>query len=166
MQTVERVQAPRFRFKVTCRDKHGNVKWEEDFLNLVVTVGKNKLLDEMFAGSAYTAAWYMGLVDSSGFSAYAAGDTMSSHAGWAESTAYSNANRPTMAFSAASAGSKATSSAVVFNINGTATIKGVFVVTNNTKGGTTGTLYSAGSFSADRSVVNGDTLNVTWTASA
>jgi hypothetical protein len=41
-----------------------------------------------------------------------------------------------------------------------ATIAGAFLVDNSTKGGTTGTLYGAGDFNADRSVSNGDTLNV------
>lgn len=136
-------------------------KWREDFRNLVVTVGKNDLLDKYFSGSAYTAAWYLGLIGSTGYSAIAAGDTMASHAGWTESTAYSNANRVTLAFSAASGGSKATSSAASFNINATDTIKGGFATTSNTKGGTTGILYSAGLFSGgDKAVANGETLNV------
>lgn len=162
---TEVIEAPYFTYNVECIGADGQVKWRETFHNLVTTAGKDDLLDKYFAGSTYTAAWYLGLVDSSGFSAYAAGDTMASHAGWTESTAYSNSNRVTLAFAAASGGSKATSSAASFSINGTATIKGAFTATNNTKGGTTGILYSAGSFSSDRSVINGDTLNVSVTLS-
>lgn len=135
-------------------------KWDHVFLNTVLTTGKNDLLDKYFAGSAYTAAWYMLVISSSGYSAINALDTMASHAGWTESTAYSNSNRPTCAFSAASAGSKALSSALAFNINATDTLKGAGIVTNNTKGGSTGILYSAGLFSGgDRPVINGDTVN-------
>jgi hypothetical protein len=135
-------------------------KWCEDFRNTVVTVGKNDLLDKYFTGSGYTAAWYLGLIGSTGYSAIAAGDTMASHAGWTESTVFSNANRVTLAFSAASGGSKATSAAASFNINGTDTIKGAFATTSNTKGGTTGILYSAGLFSGgDKAVASADTLN-------
>ncbi len=141
-------------------------KWTDEIQNLVTTAGKNDLLDKYLSGSGYTATWFLGLVDNSGFSAYAAGDTAASHAGWTESTAYSNANRPTPSFGSASAGSKATT-ATAFNINATATINGCFLISNNTKGGTTGILYSAGSFSGgNRAVANGDTLNVTYTASA
>lgn len=141
-----------------------DVIWREDRLNLVFTAGKNDLLDKYFAGSTYTAAFYMGLVDGASSPTYANGDTMASHSGWTESTAYSNTNRVTLAFSAASAGSKALSSAATFNINATATIAGAFFATNNTKGGTTGICYSGSNFTGgNRSVSSGDTLNVSAT---
>jgi len=141
-------------------------KWVDEVENLVTTVGKNDLLDKYLAGSAYTAAWYLGLVDGASSPTYNAADTAASHAGWTESTAYSNANRPTPSFNAAASGSKATT-ATAFNINATATIAGVFLISNNTKGGTTGILYSCGNFTGgNRAVANGDTLNVTYTASA
>jgi hypothetical protein len=151
-------------YTVTCIGADGQIKWEDTFKNLVVTVGKNDLLTQYFKGAAYTAAWYLGLVDGASTPTYSAADTMSSHAGWTESTAYSNGTRPAPSFGTASAGSLATT-ATAFNINGTATIAGAFMTTNNTKGGTTGTLYSAGNFGGgNRSVANGDTLNVTYTA--
>src|SRR5487761_2548757 len=59
-------------FTATCRDKDGNVLWEEQFHNLLTTVGKNLLLDEGLAGSAYTATEYMGLISSVSYSALAA----------------------------------------------------------------------------------------------
>jgi hypothetical protein len=90
---------------------------------------------------------------------------MASHAGWTENTSYSNSTRVAPTFGTASAGSLATT-ATAFNINGTATIAGCFMVTNSTKSGTTGILYSAGSFTGgNKSVTSGDTLNVTYTAS-
>lgn len=153
------------RYHIECRDADGNLKWSDDIENLVTTVGKNDLLDKYLAGATYTAAWYLGLIDSTSYSAVAAGDTASSHAGWVESTAYSNSTRPAPSFNAASSGSKATT-ATTFNINGTATIKGCFLISNSTKSGTTGILFSAGLFTGgDKSVANGDTLNVTYTAS-
>jgi hypothetical protein len=59
------------------------------------------------------------------------------------------------------------SSPAVFSINGTTVVGGAFLISNNTKGGTTGVLFSASDFTSpgDRSVVNGDTLNVTYTFS-
>lgn len=150
-------------YTVECFDAAGNLKWSDQIKNLVVTVGKNDLLDKYFSGSAYTAAWYLGLINSGG--TYAAADTMSSHAGWTEATGYAAATRPAPSWGAASAGSKATT-ATAFSINATATIGGAFLTSNNTKSGTTGILYSAGNFTGgNRSVASGDTLNVTYTAS-
>lgn len=152
-------------YHVQCHDADGNLVWEDDITNLVPTVGKNFTLDTVLAGSAYTAAWFMGLVDGASAPTFAAADTAASHAGWTESTVYSNATRPAPAFSAAAAGVKSTSSAVVFNINATGTIAGAFVISNNTKGGTTGTIYSEGSFSGgNQPVVNTNTLSVTYSS--
>jgi len=152
-------------YNVQCVGPDGQVKWTDSIENLVVTVGKNDLLDKYFAGSAYTAAWYLGLVDGASTPTYAAGDTLASHAGWTESTAYTGTNRATVAWNAASAGSKA-STATSFSINATATIAGALLTVTQVRATTTGVLYSAGSFTGgNRSVANGDTLNVTYTAS-
>lgn len=161
----EHIDAPHFKYVFECRRADGSLRWSETIENLVTTAGKNHILDTEFAGAGYTAAWFLGLIDAAGYTAVAAGDTAGSHGGWAESVAYSQANRPTLAFNAASGGSKSTSAALAFSINATVTIKGGFVTTLNTKGGTTGTLYSAGTFAADRSLFNGDTLNVSLTVS-
>jgi hypothetical protein len=148
-------------YRVECFDRDGNLKWVEENPNLTVNAGLNDVLSQYFKGSTYTAAHYVGLIDNAAFSAIAAGDTMASHAGWAESTAYSNANRPTLTLgSVASQSVDNSASKAAFNVNATATIKGAFVTTNNTKGGSTGTLYGAAAFGSTRSVENGDTLNV------
>lgn len=155
------------RYTVECRDAAGNLKWSEVIDNLVTTVGKNDALDKYLAGSAYTAAWYLGLISSASYTTgVAVGDTAASHGGWTEDQNYSQGARPTAAFSAAAAGSKSLSSALTFSINATTTIKGCFLISNATKGGTSGILYSAGLFSGgDKAVGNGDTLNVSYTAS-
>ena len=151
-------------YTVECVGADGQVKWSETIKNLVVTVGKNSMLDNYFAGSSYTAAWYLGLVDGASSPTYNAADTMGSHAGWSEFTSYSESTRPAPTWSAASSGSKATT-ATSFSINGSGTVAGAFMTTNSTKSGTTGTLYSAGNFTGgSRTVASGDTLNVTYTA--
>lgn len=144
-------------------DRHGRLKWVDEGPNLIVTTGRNALLDECL-GTGSISAWYAGLINNAGFSAIAAGDTMASHAGWAESTAYTESARQTLSFSSASAGVKTTSAAVAFSINATVTINGIFIASNSTKGGTTGTLFAAKSFSAARSLFNGDTLQATYSA--
>ena len=151
-------------YTVECFDANGELKWAEEFKNLVVTVGKNYMLDQFFAGSNYSAVWYLGLVNGASSPTYNAADTMLSHAGWSEFTSYSESTRPAPSWSAATSGSKATT-ATAFNINGAGTVAGAFMTTDNTKSGTGGTLYSAGNFSGgSRTVASGDTLNVTWTA--
>lgn len=136
--------------------------------NTVTTPGKNDLLDKYLAGSAYTAAFFLGLISLTSFSAISAADTMASHAGWLEAglantPTYSNATRISAAWSSASAGSKALSAALGFLITGTGTVKGGFLTTVSTKDGTTGILFSAGLFTGgDKAVANTDTLNVSY----
>lgn len=154
-------------YNVECRDAEGNLKWSDTIENLVTTAGKNDLLDKLLAGSAYTAAWYLGLIGSTSYTTGpAVGDTSATHGGWVEDQSYSAGTRPSATFSnAAAAGSKALPSAVGFAINALKTIKGCFLISNSTKGGTTGILYSAGLFSGgDKGVDSGDTLNVSYTA--
>lgn len=146
-------------------------KWTDLAPNTVTTVGKNDLLDKYIAGSSYTAAFYMGLISSTSYSAIAAGDTMSSHAGWLEAgtannPTYSQSTRVAPSWSSASSGSKASSSNIVFSITSTGTAKGAFLTTVSTKDGTTGILFSAGLFTqGDRAVVSGDTINGSYTLS-
>ena len=163
---VFHVEAPHFKFEFECYGPDGKLKWRDGFRNTVVTSGKNDLLTNYFKGSAYTAAFFVGLVDNASFSAIAAGDTMASHAGWLEAVPYSNSTRPALTLGTPAAGSVDNSaSKASYTINATATINGAFVTTNSTKSGTTGTLYSAGSFGSTRAVVNGDTLNIQVTLS-
>lgn len=161
-------------YTVECIDSNGVLKWSDRIENLVTNVGKANILDTYLSGSAYTASWYLGLVDGTSVPSFSSTDTAASHTGWTESTAYSNSTRPAPAFNSATGtgggtgsagtGAKATT-ATSFNINASATIAGTFLITNNTKAGTTGVLYSAGAFTGgNKSVANGDTLNATYTA--
>lgn len=168
--SIEKVKAGGV-FTVKCFDGEGNLKWTAEKHNLVVNVGLKDMNDKYFSGSSYTAAWYIGLYGAAASNDPAAGDTMSSHAGWTEVTAYSESTRPAATFGAATTADPSvitnSSSVAVFSINGTTTVGGAFLTSNNTKGGTTGTLFSASDFAApgDRSVVSGDVINVTYTFS-
>lgn len=150
---------------IECHDINGELKWVEEFDNLVVTAGLNDVLDKTFKGSSYTAAWYVGLAD--GTPTFNAADTMSSHGGWTEITAYDESVRQTLTLGSVSGGSVSnTASKATFTINGTTTVGGAFVVSNSTKSGTTGTLYGGGAFNADRSLVDDDVITVTITLTA
>ena len=165
--SIEKVKAGGV-FTVTCFDKDGIQKWEAKTPNLVVNVGLQDMNTKYFSGSSYTAAWFLGLYGAAASNSPAAGNTMSSHAGWTEVTAYSQATRPACTFGTATTADPSvisnTLSVAVFTINGTTTVGGAFLTSDNTKGGSTGTLFSAADFQApgDRAVVSGDTLNVTY----
>ena len=154
-----------FHFK--CYDKDGNLKWEDSAKNLVVNTGLQDMNTKYFKGVTYTAAWYIGLVNNSGFSAYAAGDTLASHAGWTESTDYSGGNRGTATFGTATTADPSVinnvASPAAFSITGTVTIRGAFLCNVQSNSSTSGLLFSVSDFTGgNRSVVNGDTLNVTY----
>ena len=91
---------PRGKFHVK-QLRDGKVIAEFDVPNGIVDVGLNHILETEFHAGAQITAWYIGLVDNAGFSAFANADTMASHAGWAESSAYTEANRPTWTAGAA-----------------------------------------------------------------
>ena len=158
-------------FHVQCFDSEGKLKWEAEKHNLVVNVGLKDMNDKYFTGSSYTAAWYIGLYGSAATNDPAAGDTMASHAGWTEVTGYSQATRPAATFTAATTADPSvitnSGSAATFTINATVTVGGAFLTSDNTKGGSTGILFSASDFAApgDRAVVSGDTVTVTYTFS-
>lgn len=138
-----------------------------EVLNGIVDVGVNSLLDVGFRNQIQIATWYMGLVDNSGFTAFADADTMGSHTGWNEFTTYSEAARVTWSPDAATSRSISNSTTSAdFSINGSGTVKGIFITSDSTKSGTTGTLWATAAFASTVSVVNGDVLKVTYTISA
>ena len=147
-------------YEVQCfRD--GSLLWEESVYNLITTVGKNALLDRTFFSGLVTPTWYVGLVDTTSFSQFAATDTMSSHSGWIENDDYDEAARPAYTVVAASSGSMSNdASRALFSMNAIADIKGAFLTTVSTKNGTTGILYGEAAFGTSRNVVSGDVLSI------
>ena len=147
-------------------------EWDQD--NIVCTLGKNLALDSFLAGSAYTVTGpFLGLISSVSYSAVAAADTMSSHAGWLEAgiahaPTYSG-GRGTAVWSSAAAGAKALSAALSYTFTGTGTVQGAFLAFGTgavaTVDNTSGTLYSAGVFGTPQPVINGNVISVTYTAS-
>jgi len=158
-------------FEIKCHDKDGNLKWEAQSKNLVVNVGLAYMAGTALTSVAQITTWYIGLYGAGASNTPAAGDTMSSHAGWTEVVAYSNATRVAATFVTATTANPSvvtnTASPATFNINGTTTVGGAFLTSGSAKSGTTGTLFSAADFGSpgDRSVVSSDTLSVTYTFS-
>jgi len=152
-------------FVFKCYDKDGNLKWEDKAHNLVVNEGLQDMNQKYFDGTTYSAAWYLGLVNNSPSPTYAAGDTLASHATWTETTDYSG-NRKAVTFGTATTADPSvidnSGSPAQFSMTGTVTVAGAFLASVDT--GTSGILFSVSTFQSPgaRSVVSGDTLNVTY----
>lgn len=157
---------------------------EYRFRNGITNEGKNKLLNVMFHGATQIPDWFIGLIDNSGYSALAATDTYDDidqvANGWDEFQNYTDGNngddgttRPGWPEDAASGQTISNSSVAIFNITGTATVKGLFLVGGisnaNLKGNheSGGTLWATALFgSGDVDVASGDQLKVTYSVSA
>jgi hypothetical protein len=166
-------------YKVECRDADGKLKWNEEFPNLVVAVGKELMLDTLLrtSGTYTTVGPFLGLINNS--TTFAAADTMSSKT-WTELTTYTvggSAVRGTAVFAAASSTgttpsnvTTSTATAITYTMTGSATVYGCFLVTGtgavSTISSTAGTLYSEGNFSTAKTVTSGDTVSVTYSTTA
>ena len=156
-------------FHVQCFDKDGNLKWSTSEHNLVVNEGLQDMNTQYFKGSAYTAAFFLGLITGPGSgTSFAPTDTLASKA-WIEYTDYSGARKAVTFGTATNADPSVISNSASpssFTISGAGgVVAGAFLCTVSS--GTSGVLFSESDFQSpgDRTVVAGDTLNVTYTFS-
>lgn len=157
-------------YKVQCVGADGRVKWEEEMHNLVVNQGLQSMVSVFLDAGTQVTTWYIGLITGPGSgTTIAAGDTLSSHAGWTEFTNYSGARKAAVFGTATTADPSVIDNAASptsFTISGAGgTVAGAFLASVDT--GTSGVLFSASDFQSpgDRVVVSGDTLNVSYTFS-
>lgn len=156
------------RFLIECYDKDGLLKWSAEESNLVVNVGLQYMAGVALTSTTQITTWYIGLYGAGASNTPAATDTLATHGGWTEVTPYSG-SRPAASFAAATNANPSvvtnSASPASFSINATQTVGGAFLC--SAASGTTGTLFSAADFQSpgDRSVVSGDTLNVTYSFS-
>jgi hypothetical protein len=159
-------------YTVTCVGADGVEKWSDTFHNLVVNEGLQDMNAKYFTSVGYTSSWFLGLVEGPGSgNTYAAADTLASHAGWTElapGTDYTG-NRKAVTFGSATnadpsvISNSAATSAFAMLVNGTV-VAGALL--SSVDSGTSGILFSVGNFTGgDKTVDNGDTLNVTYTFS-
>ena len=169
-------------YHVVCRDKDGNIKWEEEFPNLVVAIGKQLMLDTLLrtSGTYTTVGPFLGLTNAT--LTPAATDTMTTLVGGGkEFTNYTvggSAVRGTAVFAASSSSgttpsnvTTSTASAITYTITGAGgTVYGCFLVTGSgavsTQSSTAGTLYSEGNFATAKVTTAGDTVSVTYSTTA
>jgi hypothetical protein len=169
-------------YHVVCRDKDGNIKWEEEFPNLVVAVGKQLLLDTLLrtSGTYTTVGPFLGLTNAT--LTPAATDTMTTLVGggfeFINYTVGGSPVRGTAVFAAATSTgttpTNVTTSAatpITYTITGAGgTVYGCFLVTGSgavsTQSSTAGTLYSEGNFATAKVTTAGDTVSVTYSTTA
>lgn len=165
-------------YEVKCHDSEGNLKWEDVIENRVVNTGLALSLNGALTNTAQGTV-VMGLKSAG---AVTASDTMinsvaaaGNTAAWTELKLYTvggSGVRATVSFTALNSTTGQVTSisptaSQVFLANGSMTVAGCFIAVNSTTAfnNTTGTLFSAGDFTGgSKSVVNTDTLSVTYTA--
>jgi hypothetical protein len=163
-------------FHAECFGPDGELKWQDDMKNIVPDAALTAFLDILYRAQTPATTLYMGLVDNSGFTAFAAGDTMASsgHTGWTEvtpGTGYTTTGSNRLTWTPVAAAAKSISNTVTTNfpILGTFTIKGAFLTNLQSGTGASPANYIAAeaAFSGGTQAVNnGDTLKVTYTVSA
>lgn len=136
-----------------------------DFSNGITDVGIHYVLEVAFRDGtapdpAQIGTWYALLIDNASFTGVAAGDTSASHAGWIENEDYDEANRITITFAAAA--TRKITAAISFTINAEITARGLGIISVNTKGATTGTLFSTALFASPPSLVAGNVLTANY----
>jgi len=170
-------------YHVECRDAQGNLKWTEEFPNLVVQGGKELMLNTLLrtSGTYTTVGPFLGLTKVS--LTPAATDTMTTlvttnAAEFINYTVGGSAVRGTAVFGAASSSGStpsnvttSTATAITYTITGAGgTVYGCFLVTGSgavsTQSSTAGTLYSEGNFSTAKVTTAGDTVSVTYATTA
>jgi len=134
-------------------------------------VGADHILEGTFKSETQITAWFVGLKNA-GTAVIA--DTMASHGTWTEivhTSKYDETVRQTLTLSTVSGTTTSTcnnsASKATFSMNASSTVAGAFVVSNNaSSAANVGILYGVVDFGSTRSVISGDTLEVTVTLTA
>jgi hypothetical protein len=151
------------RWNIECVNPDGSVAWEERIPNMTLLAALTDVLSVYLGAGAQKTAWYLGLIDNSGFASLSNNDTAASHAGWTENTAYSGGARPAWTPGAAAGQGITNPTPTIFPATGTATIRGAFLISDATLGGTAGLMFASGLFAANKSVVNGQSIKAIYT---
>lgn len=165
-------------FQVDFCDSDGKVYARRYAKNMCCTAAMDNLLNVYFGGATPLAGieytyFSLGLIDNAAFSSLQSGDTLASHAGWAEATYYSNSTRPQWVPSASTGGSNSivNPNTVNFNVNAnTKAVYGLFLVLGTAAAapGAVGTdmLFATAAFAGGVQGCNsGDTLKSLYTMS-
>jgi len=138
-------------------NRNGLLVARRRFPNDIMLAQIDDLLGVYFRNGSPASAWSVGLIGGDTV-AITTADSMSSHAGWTEDENYTQANRPAWSPNAPASQIIENSSSVVFTLNTDTTIRGLFLTSDNTKGGITGDLWSAAALTLPEVASNGQTV--------
>lgn len=146
--------------------REGQIIDEFDVGNIVVDQGLNHLLNVAFNGATQINPWFLGLFEGN-YTPVAGVNAATIVGASTECIAYSEATRPEFIEVASTAKSITNSAAkATFTFTSNKTIYGAFLISDATKSGTAGTLFSAAKFAAAKAVVATDQLLLTYTFTA
>ena len=136
------------KFRVQLFDCNRRLLRDEIIHNSITNIGLDSILDIMFNAVAQATSWYAGLIDTVGYTGVDDSDTMSSHSGWTEYQNYVEGTRPTWNPDLADSQViiNPITAYIEFTIIGNPTLKGLFITSDNVKGGTAGLLWSTALF--------------------
>ncbi len=168
-------------YHVECFDKDGNLKWSEDAQNALYDEGEFMILDVALRGGTAPGNFFIGLLKST-LASPAETSTLANlkspteyellnanEPGYGTTTARKQVNRDATAngwptLTLASGDYQATAKTVSWTASGnwTSTVRWIFLTDNADQANTSGKLFSVAQLSADRTLLNGDTLNITY----
>ena len=145
-------------FEVVCRDRDGNIKWQDTAKNLFTNSGLNAVLNYVFHATTQVT-WYVGFYSDAAPSAswVDTGDLT-------EVTAYADNRKEYVEAAADTQAITNSANKASFAINGSATIEGAFLGAGAT--GEVAVLCAANFSQGSRAIQSGDTVEVTYTCSA
>lgn len=150
-------------FELWLLNRNGSVAWKCRAKNGITSRGLDYLASVGFdSTTSKIAAWYAGIINSASFASLASNDTMSAHSGWQEFTNYSG-NRPQWV-NAESGQRIGSNGAFSFPITANGLIKGMFIVSDSTRGGSNGILWCTAELNQQVNVAIGQTLVGTYGA--
>lgn len=116
--------------------------------NGIVTATIDHVWDVAFSNGTPETAWFGGLIGT--ITSLSPTDSMASHSGWTEATNYSEATRPAWGPGNSAGGVKTNDVAMQFTISTEQELQGMFLASDNTKGGASGLLWATGQFSTGK----------------
>lgn len=153
-------------FTARCFNPDGSLAWEQRFKNGATLEGLTHILATQFHGGAQITTWRLAPINNAGFVGLDRSDTMAAHAGWTEWTSYDEAARQDWVEGDPAGGIIATQTVATFTISAAGTLRGAFLTSSSTKGGTSGVLWATGEFDETMAVVVGQSVQFGYTCVA